>query len=83
MEEAYTRPQIHESGTVESITIPAEIAEALDSLPGAHTGRKLQLPVWVDDVLRKYWRKKRKAEVAELIGVSEGVLRRRARELGI
>lgn len=83
MAEENTRSAIHGSQTVETVTIPAEIAEGLDSLPERNDSRKMMLEPWVDEAIKKYWRTKRKADIAKMLGISEGVLRRRAEELGV
>jgi len=74
---------VHGSPSVDSVEIPAEIAEALESLPDRNSGRKMGLEPWQDEVLRKYWRVKRKADIAQMLGICEAVLRRRAEELGL
>lgn len=83
MEADTARSAVHEVKPAESVTIPSEIAEALDSLPERNDSRKMVLEPWIDDALRQYWNSKRKADVAKMLGVSENVLRRRARELGL
>ena len=75
--------KVHGSPTIDVIEIPADIVEALERLPDRNESRKMFLPEWVDEALKQYWRKCRKADVARMLGYSEGVLRRRAEELGI
>jgi hypothetical protein len=83
MEADSVRPTIHEVKPAEVVEIPADIAEAIDALPGRNDGRRMELPAWVDVVLTRYWKVKRKSDIAQHVGISEGVLRRRAEELGL
>ena len=83
MEADASRSNIHESPSIESVKIPEDVREALESLPERNSGRMMVLPPWVDLVLTKYWRTKRKADIATKLGISQGVLRRRAEELGL
>jgi hypothetical protein len=75
--------KVHGSAAIETVEIPAEITEAIESLPDRNASRKLTLPPWVDLVLVKYWKVKRKADIARELGYSEGVLRHRAEELNL
>ena len=83
MEADTLRPAVYENKPAESVEIPAEITEAIESLPDRNASRKLTLPPWVDLVLVKYWKVKRKADIARELGYSEGVLRHRAEELDL
>lgn len=69
---------IHESGTVETVEIPVDIAEALDGLEVS--GPNPWEP-WMDEVLRRYWDSRRQEDIAEIIGVGVKRCRKRAREL--
>jgi DNA-binding NarL/FixJ family response regulator len=73
--------KVHGSPTIDIVEIPAEIAEAIEALPNRNANRKMVLPPWVDVVLTKYWKTKRHADIARELGISEGVIRRRAEEL--
>jgi DNA-binding NarL/FixJ family response regulator len=72
---------MHNSASIDHVEIPAEITEAMAALPDRNAGRKMVLPPWVDVVLTKYWKTKRHADIARELGISEGVIRRRAEEL--
>jgi len=71
---------IHESRTVDSITIPADIVEALEALP--RSGPKPWEP-WMDEVIKKYWQSRSQEDVAKIIDMPVKRCRKRARELGL
>jgi len=62
--------------------IPAEALAELEALPDAiESQKKVTWDPWQDEVLLRTWRIKRQADVAKIIGVSQGTARKRYREL--
>lgn len=75
---------VHGSGskTVVAVDIDPKLLEELDELPDVRIGlRQYQWTAAQDEVLRRYWAKKRKADVARKLGLGEDICRRRYREL--
>lgn len=67
---------------IEQVKIPPELLEKIEALPDAHVGN--QPKVWTpeeDAIILRYWKQKRKADLAEILCVNEKLLRRRYREL--
>ena len=63
------------------VEIPEDILARLRDIPDSKTHGGFAFLPWHDELLRDYWRTKRQADIAELIGCNETTARKRYREL--